>query len=88
MSEEVLNKAREIAVKLRELERDALKGGEGLRDRLRQIAKEAREAGLYKSFAHLFRKVERLVESREKGQRGGPTIISQSRSSNTSSPYS
>lgn len=58
MSEELLKKASEIVVRLRELERGAERGEEA-REALRQLKREAKESGLYRSFSHLFRKVER-----------------------------
>ncbi len=64
--EEILNKARELIVKLREIEKRARSESDlksVWRD-LREVMKEAREYGLDKSFVPLVRKIRAIIERR------------------------
>ncbi len=63
--EEILSKAREIIVKLRDLERRAeVEDLKKVWQELKDILKEAREYGLDKSFIPLVRKIRAIIERR------------------------
>lgn len=62
MAEELVEAAKQIVVGIRQAEELARQGkAEEAKKLIKELRKTAKEKGLYRSYASLFRKVERLI---------------------------